>query len=443
MTSSRTTSSGEPDSDGGAPSPADSADRVSATPADYLIGELLADQHDTHLSYKQLVAYVERTLPADERQAVEGHVAECRSCSTDIANLSQIAASVAAESRLSPTVSPRDVDVAPAAVQIPHERHRLSVLLSSWSVLGNARWRRPGYSWSFIGATAAVILAAALAIQQRQGPMWPRESSARVEVDDQSQAISAQRAPDRGTGSSETQQSATPPAAARAESGRADVASPDALRSQLREETARRVAAERGKRENPAASVDTRSAPPKPATVVVATPAPPPSNRAAPPTAKAGAGSSRVGAVTTATPDSVSGTTVIPAVTSSVPATSVTPPATSPTSEPALASEHAAIRATLRELAAAYTGLSVDEVRQVYPTVNAETLTRSFSNLSAQQVFFRSYDEITIDGATAVVRCTVVHSLTPKDQALSASRTSQAVFRLQKMGDRWVIVDWR
>ena len=113
-----------------------------------------------------------------------------------------------------------------------------------------------------------------------------------------------------------------------------------------------------------------------------------------------------------------------------------TPP---PPAQPSIAAEEAAIRATLREYAAAYESLNVDAVRRVYPTVNAEALARSFREMSSQQVQITADDTITIDGATAVVRCTVIQSFTPKVGA-GQRRNVPSVFRLQKTGGRWVIV---
>jgi ketosteroid isomerase-like protein len=123
------------------------------------------------------------------------------------------------------------------------------------------------------------------------------------------------------------------------------------------------------------------------------------------------------------------------------------PPATAkptptPPAQPSVAAEEAAIRATLREYAAAYESLDVDAVRRVYPGVNAGALARSFNGLSAQQVRISGDDKITIDGATAVVTCTVLQSFTPK-VGQGRRQNVQSTFRLQKTGGRWVIVERR
>jgi tetratricopeptide (TPR) repeat protein len=200
-----------------------------------------------------------------------------------------------------------------------------------------------------------------------------------------------------------------------------------------------------------------RTAPaPRPETPVVAppettkpSPAPPPP--AAPPPAptstQPGAGSSSAGAATPATPSAAGGTgasggTTPPATTPSPPPPSTAKPTPPAPAQPSIAAEEAAIRATLREYAAAYESLSVDAVRRVYPTVNAEALARSFRELSSQQVQISGDDKITIDGATAVVRCTVVQSFTPR-VGQGRRQNVQSVFRLQKTGGRWVIVERR
>jgi hypothetical protein len=80
-------------------------------------------------------------------------------------------------------------------------------------------------------------------------------------------------------------------------------------------------------------------------------------------------------------------------------------------------------------------------VRRVYPGVNAALLSKSFSELSSQQVEI-SGDQITIDGATATVRCQVRQAFRPK-VGQGRSQLVTSVFRLQKTGDRWVIVERR
>ena len=74
--------------------------------------------------------------------------------------------------------------------------------------------------------------------------------------------------------------------------------------------------------------------------------------------------------------------------------------------------------------------------------MNAAALERSFRDLSAQQVQISGDNQITITGTTAVVRCMVRQSFTPK---VGQGRTQNiaSVFRLQKTGGRWVIVERR
>jgi hypothetical protein len=186
-----------------------------------------------------------------------------------------------------------------------------------------------------------------------------------------------------------------------------------------------------------------------PATATVAAPpppsAPPPSAPppAPPPATQPNAGSSTAGAAAPAPPGGTTAGTGAPATTPAVVAPSVTPPTAKPTppppAPPSVAAEEAAIRATLREYAAAYESLDVDAVRRVYPNVNAGALTRSFAGLSAQEVRISGDDKITIDGANAVVTCTVLQSFTPK-VGQGRRQNVQSTFRLQKAGGRWLIV---
>jgi serine/threonine protein kinase len=147
-------------------------------------------------------------------------------------------------------------------------------------------------------------------------------------------------------------------------------------------------------------------------------------------------GSSSTGSGTAAPPGAASGTPSPPTMTPSA------PPATNPTPVPQLTSEEAAVMATLREYAAAQESLSVDAVRRVYPTINAETLARSFRALSSQHVEIVGGAQITIDGTNAIVRCQVRLAFTPK-VGQGRTETQTAVFRLQKTGDRWIIVERR
>ena len=114
---------------------------------------------------------------------------------------------------------------------------------------------------------------------------------------------------------------------------------------------------------------------------------------------------------------------------------------TDPAVPPSIASEEAAIRVTLREYAAAQESLSVDAVRRVYPTVDGAALARSFRELRSQRVEILS-DQITIDGTNAIVRCEMRQAFTPR-VGQGRTETRPSVFRLQKIGARWVIVERR
>jgi hypothetical protein len=105
------------------------------------------------------------------------------------------------------------------------------------------------------------------------------------------------------------------------------------------------------------------------------------------------------------------------------------------------ASDQALILAVLREYAAAYEKLDADAVVRVFPTVNAGALSKRFSALKSQRVEF-SNERVEVDGTTAVVRCRVLQAFDPR---IGEGRTDTltAEFRLQKSGNRWVIVDRR
>ena len=81
-------------------------------------------------------------------------------------------------------------------------------------------------------------------------------------------------------------------------------------------------------------------------------------------------------------------------------------------------------------------------MRRVYPAVNAAALAKSFAELSSQQVQISGDDQITIDGATATVRCQVRQAFRPK-VGQGRSQVVTSVFRLQKTGGRWIIVERR
>jgi len=173
--------------------------------------------------------------------------------------------------------------------------------------------------------------------------------------------------------------------------------------------------------------------------------APPP---APPPSTQPNPGSSSAGTATPAPPGATGAGTGAPAATTTPPVTPSAPPATPkptppPPAQPSAAAEEAAIRATLGEYAAAYESLNVDAVRRVYPSVNADALARSFRAMTAQHVQIGNDVQISIDGATAVVRCTVVQGFTPRVGQGRRPQPVAATFRLQKANGRWVIIERR
>ena len=118
------------------------------------------------------------------------------------------------------------------------------------------------------------------------------------------------------------------------------------------------------------------------------------------------------------------------------------PAAPTPSPQSVVASDEAAIRTTLREYAAAFESLDVDAVRRVYPGVDATALERSFRCLRSQQVEIREVYQISIDGGTALVRCQLRQAFTSR-VGQGRAEIMNSVFRLQKIGDRWVITERR
>jgi hypothetical protein len=80
-------------------------------------------------------------------------------------------------------------------------------------------------------------------------------------------------------------------------------------------------------------------------------------------------------------------------------------------------------------------------VKRIYPAVNEAALARSFKELSAQEVRIE-VGQVTVSGGSAVVTGQVRQSFTPR---VGSGRTQviASVFRLEKVGDRWVIVERR
>lgn len=106
-------------------------------------------------------------------------------------------------------------------------------------------------------------------------------------------------------------------------------------------------------------------------------------------------------------------------------------------------SEEGAVRATLTAYAAAYSGLDVDGVKRVYPSVNEPALRRAFGALRSQQVSIQG-EQMAVAGDTATVSCTVVATAVGQVGSPAPQRDSRrVVFNLVKRNGTWVIVDRR
>ena len=105
------------------------------------------------------------------------------------------------------------------------------------------------------------------------------------------------------------------------------------------------------------------------------------------------------------------------------------------------ADEMAAIRAVLQGYERGYGALNVQEIKRVYPDINAEALADNFKRMRALSVEIIN-PQISIVGSTATVVCQVRQRYTPHVGSRGQS-TVNATFRLVKRGDAWVIVDRR
>ncbi|MFN8058676.1 MAG: nuclear transport factor 2 family protein, partial [Vicinamibacterales bacterium] len=99
------------------------------------------------------------------------------------------------------------------------------------------------------------------------------------------------------------------------------------------------------------------------------------------------------------------------------------------------------VRATLTAYERAYAMLDAAAVKRVFPNADATQLTRDFGSLSAQQLHIDN-PQVTVTGTTATVTAHLRQSGLPKD-GMGWDSASEATFRLQKNGDRWVIVERR
>ena len=102
-----------------------------------------------------------------------------------------------------------------------------------------------------------------------------------------------------------------------------------------------------------------------------------------------------------------------------------------------------AVRATLAAYAAAYSGLDVDGVKRVFPSVNEPALRRAFGSLRSQQVEIQG-EQMAVAGDSATVSCTLVASAIGQVGAGAPQRDSRrVVFNLVKRNGSWVIIDRR
>jgi ketosteroid isomerase-like protein len=92
----------------------------------------------------------------------------------------------------------------------------------------------------------------------------------------------------------------------------------------------------------------------------------------------------------------------------------------------------------LSAYASAYSSLDAGAVKRVYPAVNEQDLKRRFADIRSQQVQIQN-EQIAVSGDAATVTCTVI---TVFQGQVGASRriSLQAVFRLEKRNNAWVIV---
>jgi predicted Ser/Thr protein kinase len=123
------------------------------------------------------------------------------------------------------------------------------------------------------------------------------------------------------------------------------------------------------------------------------------------------------------------------------------PAAAAPTPSPEAAKEEArrrslndqnAILATLAQYAQGYSALNVAAVTQVFPSVDRAGLERAFGDLRAQEFRILS-SQVSQDGTRATVVARVLQSFTPRvGEGRSGERNVE--FRLEKSGERWLIV---
>jgi homoserine kinase len=95
----------------------------------------------------------------------------------------------------------------------------------------------------------------------------------------------------------------------------------------------------------------------------------------------------------------------------------------------------------LRALEQAYSARSADAVKRIFPSVNAKGIEQGFSQMRAQEMQIGN-EQITVSGTAATVVCNVRQRFEPKaGKAFETTMTS--TFRLQKVGNDWLIVERR
>jgi hypothetical protein len=101
------------------------------------------------------------------------------------------------------------------------------------------------------------------------------------------------------------------------------------------------------------------------------------------------------------------------------------------------------IRTTLAQLRTAYAQLDASAAREVWPSVDADALTRAFGELTSQELRFDHCD-VTVDGARARAACTGKAVYVPRvGDAVSGSSARAWTFELTRMRERWMIASAR
>ena len=96
------------------------------------------------------------------------------------------------------------------------------------------------------------------------------------------------------------------------------------------------------------------------------------------------------------------------------------------------------MRSVLQAYERAYSNLTADAVKRVYPAVNEQGLRRSFADMKSQRLQIQN-EKIMIMGATATVTCTVDTLFQPQAGRQQHS-SRQTVFHLEKRNNVWYIV---